>query len=145
MKKNQLLIACLTLFLGGLIYLLTRSAGLIMFKWVEFLHLNGFLDALRKSFIWNNYLPNWVIFSLPGGLWMFACTSIIMIVWKNELNKQSLLWLLIMPILSILSEFTQLFHLINGTFDIIDVTIYLIGFLLPIIIYSNFKKIKISS
>ena len=116
-----------------------------MFKWVEYLHLNVLLDTARKSFIWNNYLPKWVIFSLPGGLWMFACTSLILIVWKNELNKQSLFWLFIMPFLSILSEFTQLFHLINGTFDIIDITIYLIGFLLPIIIFSNFNKTKITS
>ncbi len=88
-------------------------------------------------------MPKWVIYSLPDGLWMFSCTSLILNVWNNRLNKQSIVWIISMPAIAILSEFLQLFHLIRGTFDILDIASYLIGFTSAFFIYSNPKRLII--
>ena len=85
-------------------------------------------------------MPKWVIYSLPDGLWMFSCTSLILNVWNNRLNKQSIVWIISMPAIAILSEFLQLFHFIRGTFDILDIARYLIGFTAAFFIYSNPKR-----
>ena len=140
MKKQQAILAILSLFCGGLIYLCFRSSSLLMFKLIEFLHLGVIVIFLRKAFLLSSFMPKWVIYSLPDGLWMFSCTSLILNVWNNRLNKQSMVWIISMPAIAILSEFLQLFHLIRGTFDILDIASYLIGFTAAFFIYSNPKR-----
>lgn len=128
------------MFFGGLIYIIFRSSDLLMFKWISFFHLNQIVFFFRSFIFWKNIFPKWVIYSLPDGLWMFSGTSLILNVWGNSINKQSIFWILMIPFIAILFEFLQLIHLMRGTFDIIDIVIYLIGFGVSILIFSSKKK-----
>ena len=112
-----------------------------MFKWISFFHLNQIVFFFRSFIFWKNIFPKWVIYSLPDGLWMFSGTSLILNVWGNSINKQSIFWILMIPFIAILFEFLQLIHLMRGTFDIIDIVIYLIGFGVSILIFSSKKNI----
>ena len=77
-------------------------------------------------------LPNWVMYSLPDGLWTYAFTSYFVINFDNRpYTPKKLLYLLFCPILSISFEITQYFHLLPGTFDINDLLCYISGGTLP--------------
>ena len=125
-----------TLLLGGLIYILFRQETLQMFGWFDSLNLLGIISELRELTIpVKKYLPEWFIYSLPDGLWVFSYVSGLMLVWDNHINKSNFFWIILIPFLALSSEFFQLFNLIPGTFDLIDMTFYLIGAVLPIIIF----------
>ncbi|GEN75490.1 hypothetical protein [Chryseobacterium hagamense] len=122
----------LPVLLGGIIYVIFRTEKLIMFRWFECLNISQEIFALKKYS--NNYvLPDWFIFSLPDGLWIYSYTSILLEIWKYSITKQNLFWIFSIPITAILSEFFQFFKIIPGTFDFTDVIFYLIGIMIPFI------------
>jgi len=125
-----------TLIIGGLIYVLFRVESLKMFKFFDLFSIGYEIDKIRVYTIpYSEYLPNWFLFSLPDGLWIFSYTSLVLYIWKNKLKKENIFWVLIVPFISIFSEIGQIFNIIPGTFDLIDLIFYLMGFLLPFFIY----------
>ena len=125
-----------TLIIGGLIYVLFRVESLKMFKFFDLFSIGTQIDKIRVYTIpYSEYLPNWFLFSLPDGLWIFSYTSLVLYIWKNKLKKENIFWVLIVPFISIFSELGQIFNIIPGTFDLIDLIFYLMGFLLPFFIY----------
>tara|TARA_B100000427_G_scaffold326344_1_gene334797 strand:+ start:204 stop:632 length:429 start_codon:yes stop_codon:yes gene_type:complete len=125
-----------TLIIGGLIYILFRVETLKMFKFFDLFSIGTQIDKIRVYTVpYSEYLPNWFLFSLPDGLWIFSYTSLVLYIWKNKLKKENIFWVFIVPFISIFSELGQIFNIIPGTFDLIDLIFYLIGFLLPFFIY----------
>ncbi len=144
MKKN-LLLSFLSILIGGLIYLAFRSTDIILFKFLNYLGLKNLIYDLRHfTYEFKFFLPNWFLYSLPDGLWLFSYQCIVLIIWKFNLNKSSLFWLFILPVLFILVEFFQLYGILKGTFDWFDILFFIFGSLLPIIInkkYINESKL----
>lgn len=69
------------LLFGGLIYVLFRSQSLIMFGWVNAIGMYELINLLRTYINANETLmPNWFIYSLPDGLWIYSFTSALIIV-----------------------------------------------------------------
>lgn len=134
MQRQQLLFAHIfTLLLGGFIYLFFRMDGLIMFKWLE--NHNNLILKLRKSIpIHHDSLPNWFLYSLPDGLWLFSYVSLVLLIWKNRITWESSFWIIVIPILIVFAEIGQLCNIVPGTFDLVDIAFYLLGAILPIII-----------
>ena len=83
------------------------------------------------------FLPDWLLFSLPDGLWVFSYVSLILLLWDNRLNGYNSFWVFLIPFLAIASEFGQLLGFVSGTFDITDLIFYILGTTLPIILYTN--------
>ena len=139
--RKLILLSTLSIFFGGVIYIAFRSSSITLFKWLyDIPVIDDFVKNLRISTLpYKEYIPDWFLYSLPDGLWMFSYSCIILIIWKMEINKYSLIWLLILPILSILIEFLQYYDYFNGTFDVLDIVFFIFGSLLPILIN---KKIK---
>jgi len=142
--KRQIIIGHLfTLILGGLVYISFRQDTLKMFSWFDSINLSAVISELRLFTLpLSDHLPNWFLYSLPDGLWLFSYLSVLLVVWDNVISKQNIHWLLLVPMIAILSEIGQLFKLVPGTFDIFDLTFYLGGTVLPILIFSNSKTIK---
>jgi hypothetical protein len=130
--KTILLNAILPLFIGGLIYLLFRSETLIMFDWIRFLGFKESLDFLRNDFnIIKSFIPNWVLFSLPDGLWVYSFSSAIIIIWND--NRKVLILLLTIPLIfGPVVELLQFLKLFKGTFDIKDLIITIVAFILSL-------------
>lgn len=124
----------ISLFLGGLIYIIYRTEDLLMFRWFEFLKLNFLVDELQLLSHYN--LPDWFVFSLPDALWIYSFSMAMLYIWDGELNKKSFLWILVAPILGIFGEIAQIFGL-EGTFDLMDLLLCIVASLL---IFVQIKK-----
>lgn len=143
MKKQLIIGHILTLLLGGLVYISFRQDTLKMFSWFDRVNmLEAILDFRLFTLPLSVYLPNWFLYSLPDGLWLFSYLSLLLIVWNNTISKHNIHWLLLLPTVAISAEIGQLFTILPGTFDILDLTFYLGGTILPILIFTNSKTIK---
>ena len=82
------------------------------------------------------YLPEWVVYSLPDGLWVFSYVTLISAIFGNKIygNIYGVIFL-ILPMTAILSELAQLFKLLQGTFDLVDLLCYTLGTFLPVFIF----------
>jgi len=133
-----------TLFLGGLIYILFRSEHLIMFRWFDLVEL-PFQNVRTLTLGFINHLPNWLIYSLPDGLWIFSYMSLILFIWKNRITFNNIIWIVMPPVIVIMFEIGQFMNIVQGTFDYCDIAFYIIGTILPIALYTellNFKKLN---
>ncbi len=128
------------LFLGVLIYILFRTENLVYNNWIQF-NLSYF-SALNNIRYWSqlyDFLPIWFIYSLPDGLWIFSLNSFIILLWNREITLSLFVWLLTIILLAMCHELLQKFNIIRGTFDIYDMIFYLIGGILPPIIFLKIK------
>lgn len=130
----QLVLSFISLVLGGLIYVLYRQKSIIFLSFIEN-HTENKLTDIRS----NIYLPklaDWIIYSLPDGLWLFSYMLFVDCLWQK--SKSRLFWIFILPIVAILWEFGQKAGICQGTFDINDTLSYLIA----IIIFLLTSKLK---
>ena len=142
--NRQIIIGHLfTLILGGLVYILFRQDTLKMFTWFDSLNLSVVISEIRFFTLpFSDHLPNWFLYSLPDGLWLFSYLSVLLMVWDNTISKHNIHWLLLVPLFAVFSEIGQLFKIVPGTFDILDLTFYIAGTALPILIFTNLKTKK---
>lgn len=146
MKKQLLFGHTATLLIGGLIYIAFRTERLLMFKWFAALSIDNAINDIRQiTMKISPSLPNWFLYSLPDGLWIFSYVALILTIWKNKIHGTSIFWVLLIPVIAIASEFGQLYSIIPGTFDITDLTFYCLGAITPFIFISNSIIIKTKS
>lgn len=143
MKKQLIFGSFLTLFCGGLIYVLFRTETLTMFDWYKTIGLENQTNELRRLTIpFAEELPEWMLFSLPDGLWLFSYVCLLLAIWQNTVSAMNAIWMLLIPMLAIASEIGQLFGLVDGTFDVIDLLFYLLGMALPFILFTKTTNLK---
>ena len=136
LRRNLFFISFLTLLCGTLIYLLFRVSTLKVFSWLNFLGIDFINSNVRKNSIkYAPKIPEWLIFSLPDGIWIFSYVVLMISIWNFKVNRQSIFWLTIIPLIAIFSEIFQIFGIVSGTFDIVDLSFYLLGFVLPFITF----------
>ena len=113
--KRFFLHVVLTMFVGGVIYVLFRSDTLLMFRWFEFLKLDKLVYSIREyTFYYRKYIPESILFSLPDCLWVYSFTMFLSFYFKN-------IFMIMIPCIgSVLTEIGQLWF-VPGTFDIMDV------------------------
>ena len=121
-------------FAGGMIYLMFRSESLVMFRWCEELHIKEYVDSLRMPFT----LPQWIIYSLPDGLWLCSYVLFVSTIWSFDL-KQGWPYVFSLPAIAIGSELAQAFVWMRGTFDWMDLTCYVLGLLSGCVIVKYLK------
>lgn len=77
----------------------------------------------------NNYLADFV--------WGYAFQSSILIIWDRKIKT---VWVLSVISCGIIYEIFQYFHILNGTADIMDISIYLLAILLSLILNKYFLQ-----
>lgn len=124
LKIYQLLGAVSLLFFGSLIYILYRPTTLIMFHWADGLAINNHV-AVARSFaqIHTHHLSEWVVFSLPFGLWVMSYQFFIASIWSCSSQPAYRYWVFVVPVCAVLSELGQALSLVPGRFDIVDLTV----------------------
>lgn len=123
-KKITALLALITLFAGGMIYLLFRPTNLSLFDWFKYA---GILDSVEMLRFGICTVPAWIEYTLPDGLWMFSYCLIIGCIWDFNLKKCETLLLLLL-FFAVLFEILQYVHILPGTFDRMDVLAYILAF-----------------
>lgn len=133
--------------LGMSIYLMFRPETLIVFKWLSVFSLNGPVYDMRLFTLpLKPYVPGWVVFSLPDGLWVFSYVCFLFYLWNCKVNKDNLFWLILIPLIAVFSELGQIGGYVPGVFDPLDIFLYLLGASLPFIIIllnNNYKPKQI--
>jgi len=118
-KKNgiiiKLILHCIIPILVGLsIYVLFRGINII--------------DSSRKTFPLFQFRPaDFILYNIPDGLWLYSFLSSIAIIWKNNSSLHFKYWILIAIVLSFLSEFLQIILWLPGTFDLLDLLVYIMA------------------
>lgn len=122
------------LTVGGMIYILYRPQSLLVFHIADKWGLSVWITHLRQCAPTLN-MPEWVIYSLPGGLWAAAYILIIEAITQPWPRRKRMLWASTIPLCGIISELLQGVGCLPGTFDIIDVLCYIV----PIAVYTLLK------
>lgn len=134
----SILLSIIIFFVGGIIYLAFRSESLLMFTWAKKLGLESQIEHLR--IIMQPYYPSseWMLFSLPDGLWVLSYVIMMSAVWKFQIREH---WILIglIPAIAICSELLQAIGVFPGTFDVSDLLTYIGSFLIGVF-YCNINK-----
>ena len=141
MFQPLLISSILSLLIGGCIYLFFREPSLIFFGWIDDLGwLNG-VKSVQESMHWlKQGLPNWTIYSLPDGLWLFSYVCLMMHLWRKSLPWPGLFWILALPVLALVFEIVQSMVDSLGTFDWLDLVFYIGASVLPFVLFK--KKVN---
>jgi hypothetical protein len=112
-----------------------------MFDWFNRFGFESIIIFLRHLYFMQIKLPSWIIFNLPDAIWIFSFTNLMLIIWNDKFSWQSAPWIIAAPIIGLGLEFGQAFHIVKGTFDIIDILFIMIASTIPLLI--SIKQIKI--
>ena len=136
--RKLIILSILSILFGGFIYVAFRSDSIILFSWIDYIGFTELIDNLRlKTLPYKDGVPDWVLYSLPDGLWLFSFSSAVMVIWEGEITRYSLILLLSMLILVISLEVLQCYNIIDGTFDIIDIIFFIFGAVLPVWVFKK--------
>ena len=122
-------------FFGGYIYIVFRPMSLYMFSWFHSINAMDAIEMIRfnPSFKTDS---NFIIYSLPNGLWTVSYILIMDAIWAPSIKMQ-IFFSSIIPIVGLSSELLQSVGVLKGTFDTKD----LICYTLPYIVYVLIKTI----
>ena len=132
-----LFISCISFLLSILIYILFRSRQIRIIGYCEknFYFLHNLRLELRNNF---KGFPTFIFYSLPDGLFLFSYTTLMLWLWHK--NKYKFYWVLFLPVFLVIIEFFQLNHSNIGTFDFIDLILYICFVLITLLINSKFLR-----
>lgn len=122
-KVITFVLSCMCFLVGGLIYVTFRSETLVMFDWFHALGIDDLVSSLRDLGASFLPLPDWLLYSLPDGLWTLSYVLVMSALWDFDFHSHWKMFGLI-PFIAISSEFLQLLGLIHGSFDWMDLFAY---------------------
>ena len=131
--------SALTLMAGGTIYVLLRSRQILLNVLIDASGASGIESAREKAAEWP--IPEWIVYSLPGGLWSTAYILLIHTLTMGERPGRRLLWAALIPAVGVLSELMQRHHLLSGTADRWDVFFYALPYFFYFV-YLSLKTIR---
>ena len=135
-KKTSLVaLSIMFILIGGFIYLFFRPHTLNMFVWLGIINCEHIFQL--RDYNQDLKFIEFLIFSLPDGLWILSFLIIIGLIWEKH-RIFFIIYSSFFTGISILFEFFQKFGLIPGTFDIADILVLLIFHILGFLIYEFF-------
>jgi hypothetical protein len=134
MRKTYSLVVII-LFVSLFIYLFYRTEKTVVNElMILFLSFDTFAE-IRSGITKAIPLNKAVIFSLPGGLWVF-CTTVLAKDLYMKIGNHKIQLVLVPILFAVGLEFCQLIHITRGTFDLWDIGFYLVFWLLA---YGGFQ------
>ncbi len=107
---------------------------------------NGWIDDFKlESDALINFgkrLPDFLKYNFPDGLWAFAFTSAIQILWAPHEKSFRVFWLVVVFLVIALTEVLQKFEILNGVFDWLDLITMTFAFVSSILIFSKYEKLN---
>ena len=136
--RKQTIIAIILFFVGALIYAVFRQ-DIIFIQWFGNAKL---LELIKIDFYYKkgNVFAYFLLFCLADMLWYIALLLLQKQFYNSE-NIFSKIVLIISILLPFALEILQYFKVIQGTFDIIDILLYLFILIIFFVIWKR-KKLK---
>jgi len=129
----------IALMISLFIYVFYRSEKTVVNELIISILSFDTYNAIKTGIIDAVPLSKLLIFSLPGGLWIFCVTALAQDFYVRIKDRQ--IQFSIVPVLFALGlEFAQLFHFTNGRFDIWDIVAYLLFWLLASYSYKSHRQ-----
>ena len=126
MKRLGAAIAALAV--GSLIYLLWRPRTLTVFTWLDVVGGERVVGSIRFHASWFfQYLPGWVLYSLPSALWIFSGLLLFDLIWGGKSSAGKKFWSLLLWFIALGGEFGQSLQIVPGSFDPQDIYLMLIS------------------
>jgi hypothetical protein len=133
LRSTIFLFAFLAVLSGGLVYVFFRPVEPLFFTWVDDVGAGNMLSNIRRFTLpLIGYIPEWVLFSLPGGLWAFAYALIIAAIWSGSKSWLRYFWFATIPVLVLGYELLQITNILPGTFCFHDIAFCLAGIIIGI-------------
>jgi hypothetical protein len=134
LKKSNITILILSpLIIGASIYIFFRETNLLIYSW---LGISEEIALIQNNKVNGLQLPDWVLYQLPDGLWLFSFVILLGAICKTyhfNIYISSFAFFL-----AITLEFLQKKYL-PGIFDRADIIAYIIVLILIFILYKLFK------
>ena len=115
------------------IYISFRSADMALYSWLHIDYSNAFFNWLRIDDV---LLPNWIVYNVPDGLWIFSYLLFIESIWDNSSMKWLFVWGMVLFAYAL--EILQFANIFPGTGDVYDIFF----FSLAILLYLSIHKLK---
>ena len=116
-NRLHIILSVLALLSGGIIYILFRKTEPVFIHWIQAIAPESWFSTDRHISL---HLPEWIVFSLPNGLWAFAYALLITGIWSGNKSRLKYLWISSIPVLVFGFELLQYFGLIRGSFSVLD-------------------------
>ena len=123
----KVILSIILVNIGGCIYLMQRTTGLLMFRIIDFLGLTDAVAGLRDSM---RQMPEFIVFNLPGGLWSASYVLLSDAVFAGQSKMMKLAWGSLIPMIGLVSELLQAVALCPGTADWLDAVCYGVPYVL---------------
>lgn len=78
---------------------------------------------------------DWIANHLPDGLWVYSLTSLMLIIWGDNL-EDSHVWIFSGLLVACMSELCQAAGMLPGRYDPIDIAYYILAFVLACLNFS---------
>lgn len=127
---------------GAAIYTLWGTRTLLVFKWYNAFGLTRTVAYLRTVAGPRSALPSVVIFSLPDALWVYALTATMCCIWWDIDGLAKRVWIGVPVLLGVTGELGQLFGLVPGTFDPLDLLAYVVGGVSAVVLTNNSLEVR---
>lgn len=122
-KRVYRALSSIFLLTGISVYLLFRNTDVLLFEWFENIRwLNRIYFPLNTK---SNAMLSFLVYTVPDGLWFLSGVFLIRSIWLMNI-RYSKLYVSIFFIMAVLFEFSQVFEIIPGTFDVLD--LFFLGF-----------------
>lgn len=128
------------LLAGGTIYVLLRSRQTLLNVLIDATGASSVEDAREK--VSGLTIPEWFVYSLPGGLWSAAYILLIHALTMGEHPGRRLLWAALIPAVGVVSELMQQQNLLPGVADRWDVFFYALPYFIYFV-YISLKTIRL--
>lgn len=146
-RKNivfSLFFILLPVLVSCVIYLLFRTSDTVIYQIYETTFGNRNIDQLREIVHYRlDAIPVWLIYNLPGGLWVFAFANFCFLFLNDETKAYYKGTLLTLFGIVTSLELLQLLHFTDGRFDYLDIVCYFIATVTSAVIgITRIQKIK---
>jgi len=127
------MIVIIALLLAAIIYFFRTNPPLLIASLKEKL-FSGNVFTIKLN--GKNEFEKWFVNSLPDGLWMFAFTLTLLVIWKAKGIRAMSFWIPFSLLVGVMSEILQKFKFVPGTFDVIGILTSTLFFLIAFSLYS---------
>ena len=81
-----------------------------------------------------------LIYNMPAGLWTISYIILMQLIMMDTRGINRILWIYSLPLCLTLVEILQLSKVVPGTFDILDIVVYVIPIIVSILIDIRHEK-----